>query len=43
MEAQGNMYSISNVLQSIVWQLLGFSIIGLIVAAAMKKSKPDTE
>lgn len=43
MESQGNMYSIKNVLQSIVWQLLGFSVIGLIVAAAMKKNKPDTE
>lgn len=43
MESQGNMYSISNVLQSIVWQLLGFSVIGLLVAATMKKSNPDTE
>lgn len=43
MEAQGNMFSISNVLQSIVWQLLGFSVVGLIVAAAIKKSKPEAE
>lgn len=43
MEAQGNMYSISNVLQSIVWQLAGFSVVGLIIAAIMKKTNPDTE
>ena len=43
MESQGNMYSIGNILQSIVWQLAGFSLIGLIVAAVMKKSNPDTE
>ena len=43
LEAQGNMFSISNVLQSIVWQLLGFSVVGLIVAAAIKKSKPEAE
>ncbi|WP_194767193.1 DUF4199 domain-containing protein [Tamlana sp. I1] len=43
LEAQGNMYSISNVAQSIVWQLLGFSVIGLIVAAAIKKNKPEAE
>ncbi|WP_372756608.1 DUF4199 domain-containing protein [Mariniflexile sp.] len=43
MEAQGNMYSLGNVLQSLVWQLVGFSVVGLIVAAAMKKKKPDTE
>lgn len=43
MEEQGNMFSISNVLQSIVWQLLGFSVVGLIVAAAIKKSKPEAE
>ncbi|GAA3654141.1 DUF4199 domain-containing protein [Flavivirga jejuensis] len=43
MESQGNMYSIGNILQSIVWQLAGFSVVGLIVAAVMKKSNPDTE
>lgn len=43
MEAKGNMYSVSNVLQSIVWQLAGFSIVGLIVAAIMKKRNPDAE
>ncbi|MBR9756552.1 MAG: DUF4199 domain-containing protein [Algicola sp.] len=37
MEAQSNMYSIGNVLQSIVFQLIGFSIVGLIVALVMKK------
>lgn len=42
-EAKGNLYSIGNVLQSIVWQLAGFSIVGLIVAAIMKKRNPDSE
>ncbi|ALJ06400.1 hypothetical protein APS56_15210 [Pseudalgibacter alginicilyticus] len=43
MEAQGNMYSVGNILQSIIWQLAGFSVIGLIVAAAMKKNPPSSE
>ena len=42
-EAKGNLYSIGNVLQSIVWQLAGFSIVGLIVAVIMKKRNPDSE
>jgi hypothetical protein len=42
-EAQGNMFGVGNVLQSIIWQLLGFSVIGLIVAAVMKKSNPEAE
>ncbi|MFY0713105.1 DUF4199 domain-containing protein [Seonamhaeicola sp. NFXS20] len=43
MEAQGNMYSISNIAQSIIWQLAGFSVVGLIIALIMKKNKPETE
>jgi len=41
MESQGNMFSIGNVLQSLVFQLIGFSVVGLIVAAVMKKNNPD--
>ncbi|WP_298551050.1 DUF4199 domain-containing protein [uncultured Algibacter sp.] len=41
MEAQGNMFAIGNVLQSLVFQLIGFSVVGLIVAAVMKKNNPD--
>jgi len=41
MEQQGNMFSIGNVLQSLVFQLIGFSVVGLIVAAVMKKNNPD--
>mgnify|MGYP003665277239 CR=1 FL=1 len=43
MENQGNMYSIGNILQSIIWQLAGFSVVGLIVAAVMKKNTPGSE
>lgn len=43
MEKKGNMYSISNILQSLVWQLAGYSVVGLIVAAIMKKRNPDAE
>jgi len=43
MEAQGNMYAIGNVLQSLLWQLAGFSVVGLIIAAIMKKNNPDAE
>ncbi|WP_142783574.1 DUF4199 domain-containing protein [Changchengzhania lutea] len=42
MEAQ-NQYSIGNILKGLAGYLVFFSIIGLIVAAAMKKSNPDTE
>ncbi|GAA4291579.1 DUF4199 domain-containing protein [Aestuariibaculum suncheonense] len=42
MESQ-NQYSIGNVFKGFAGYLVLFSIIGLIVAAAMKKSKPDTE
>ena len=36
-----NQYGIGNLLKSLAWALLFQSIIGLIVAAIMKKSNPD--
>lgn len=40
----GNLYSISNVFQGLIFNyLVPLSIIGLLIAAAMQKSKPDTE
>ncbi|MFI0428066.1 DUF4199 domain-containing protein [Mariniflexile sp. HMF6888] len=41
-EAQ-NQFGIGNIIKGLAGYLVFFSIIGLIVAAAMKKSKPDTE
>ncbi len=38
-----NQYSLGNIFKGLAGYLVLFSIIGLIVAAAMKKSKPDTE
>ncbi|GAA4933516.1 DUF4199 domain-containing protein [Algibacter agarivorans] len=38
-----NQYSIGNILKSLAGSLVLFSIIGLIVAAALKKSNPDAE
>ncbi len=43
MEANGNMYSIGNILKSLLWQIAGFSVVGLIVAAIMKKRNPEAE
>ncbi len=40
-QAGGNMYSIGNILKSIAFQLVGFSIVGLIVAAVVKKNDPN--
>lgn len=40
MRESGNMYSIGNLLQSLVFQLVGFSIVGLIVAAVVKRKDP---
>ena len=40
-QANGSMYSIGNILKSIAFQLVGFSIVGLIVAAVVKKNDPD--
>jgi hypothetical protein len=42
MEAQ-NQFGIAGVLKNLAGQLVLFSIIGLIVAAVMKKSNPDAE
>ena len=42
MESQ-NQYSIGNITKSLAGYLVVFSIIGLIVAAAMKKSNPEEE
>lgn len=42
MEAQNN-YSIVNIAKGLAGYLVMFSIIGLIVAAAMKKKNPDAE
>ncbi|WP_299364294.1 DUF4199 domain-containing protein [Winogradskyella sp.] len=41
MQANGSMYSIGNILKSIAYQLVGFSIVGLIVALVVKKSDPN--
>ena len=41
MQANGNMYSISNILKSIAFQLVGYSIVGLIVAAVVKRNDPN--
>ncbi|MFD0989602.1 DUF4199 domain-containing protein [Mariniflexile jejuense] len=38
-----NQFSIGGILKGLAAYLVFFSVIGLIVAAAMKKSKPDTE
>ncbi|WP_375237917.1 DUF4199 domain-containing protein [Aurantibacter sp.] len=38
-EKQDNMYSIGNVLQSFIFQLIGYSIVGLISSAIIKKTE----
>lgn len=43
LEAEENMFSIGKVFQSLAFQLIGYSIVGLIVAAVMKKNNPDAE
>ncbi|NRD24002.1 DUF4199 domain-containing protein [Winogradskyella litoriviva] len=40
-EAQGSFFSISNLLKSIAYQLVGFSVVGLIVALVVKRNDPD--
>ncbi|TYB77260.1 DUF4199 domain-containing protein [Bizionia myxarmorum] len=37
MQKQENLYSLTNILQGIVFQLVGFSVVGLIVALVVKK------
>ncbi|MDN3492305.1 DUF4199 domain-containing protein [Winogradskyella bathintestinalis] len=39
-EAQGSFFTISNSLKSMAYQLVGFSIVGLIVAAVVKRNDP---
>ena len=39
--ANGSMYSVMNVLKSVAFQLIGFSIVGLIIAAVVKREDPD--
>lgn len=41
MEAGGNMYSIGNIAKSIAYQLIGYSIVGLIVALVVRKKDPN--
>ena len=43
MEANGNLFSPLYVLQSFVWQIAGYSIVGLIVAAIVKKKRPEAK
>ncbi|WP_308991196.1 DUF4199 domain-containing protein [Mariniflexile litorale] len=38
-----NQFGLGNIVKGLAGYLVFFSVIGLIVAAAMKKSKPDTE
>jgi hypothetical protein len=40
MRSAGSSFSIVNILQSIAFQLIGYSIVGLIVAAATKQKDP---
>lgn len=40
MEGEDNFFSIGNVVKSFAYQLLGFSIVGLIVAAVVKRKDP---
>ena len=40
-EANGSMYSMGNILKSVAYQLVGFSIVGLIVALVVKRKDPD--
>ena len=37
MEKQEDMYSLGNILQALAFQLVGFSVVGLIVALVVKK------
>jgi hypothetical protein len=41
MEKEDNMFSIAKVAQSIAFQLIGFSVVGLIVALVVKKEDPQ--
>lgn len=41
MEKQGNMYSIGNILKSTAYQIVGYSVVGLILSLILKKN-PET-
>ncbi|WOD44296.1 DUF4199 domain-containing protein [Hwangdonia lutea] len=41
MEADESMFAIGKVLQSLAFQLIGYSLVGLIVALVVKKNNPD--
>jgi len=41
MEADESMFAIGKVLQSLAFQLIGYSVVGLIVALVVKKNNPD--
>ena len=41
MRAQDNMFSIGSIFKSLAYQLVGFSIVGLIVAAVVKRKDPN--
>ncbi|MCX7549082.1 DUF4199 domain-containing protein [Xanthomarina sp. F1114] len=41
MEQEDNMFAITKVAQSIAFQLIGFSVVGLIVALVVKKDDPQ--
>lgn len=43
MEEEENMFAIGKVLQSLAFQLIGYSVVGLIVALVVKKNNPDAE
>src|SRR5690606_2001315 len=40
-EKEENMFALSKVVQSIAFQLIGFSVVGLIVALVVKKEDPQ--
>lgn len=41
LEAQENMFAIGQILKSLAFQLIGYSIVGLIVALVVKKNNPE--
>jgi len=43
MEAEENMFAIGKTFQSLAFQLIGYSIVGLIVALVVKKNNPDAK
>lgn len=40
-EEQGSFFSVGNSLKSVAYQLVGFSIVGLLVAAVVKRNDPN--